>query len=232
MKFFKKSLRFIGKTILYLFLFSLLLVILYRWVNPPFTFTMLERKLESVSSQDTKIYYQWTDYEDMSYYVPLAVIASEDQNFSSHHGFDLEAIEKAMKHNRKHKRIRGASTISQQVAKNVFLWNGRSWIRKGLEVYFTGLIELFWSKKRIVEVYVNIAEMGNFVFGVGATSKKYFNSSPKNISMEQAALLASVLPNPRKFSVQNPSDYTLRRKFWIMEQMEQLGGREYLKEVE
>lgn len=241
MKLFKRIFRLVLKIFLSLFLFSLLWIIVYKWVNPPVTFLMLQRKLEATSSpttlqkrgeKDTKIYYEWVEYEEMSYYMPLAAIASEDQNFSTHHGFDLEAIEKALEHNKKHKRIRGASTISQQVAKNVFLWNGRSWFRKGLEVYFTFMIEVCWSKKRIVEMYVNIAEMGERTFGIGAASKRFFKTNPKNISMEQAALLATVLPNPRKFSALNPSNYIQKRKSWIMEQMTQLGGKEYLKEIE
>lgn len=196
------------------------------------TFIMLERKLEAFQkNKETKINYEWVDYEDIAWYMPMAVIAAEDQSFATHHGFDIEAIEKAMDYNKKHKRIRGASTISQQVAKNVFLWSGRSWLRKGMEVYWTFMIEVLWSKKRIVEIYVNVAEMGPMTFGVGAASKKFFKTTPEKISMSQAALLAAVLPNPKKFSAQNPSGYILNRQSWIMEQIEQLGGREYLKEI-
>jgi monofunctional biosynthetic peptidoglycan transglycosylase len=153
----------------------------------------------------------------------LAVMGAEDQLFMEHYGFDMESIEKAIEHNKKKpKRMRGASTISQQVAKNVFLWQGRSWIRKGLEVYFTLMIETFWSKKRIVEMYLNVAEMGDGVFGIQAASKKYFNKDAKNLNREEAAMIAAALPNPKKYKVNPPSNYVSYRLPWILQQMDQI----------
>ncbi|MBI2269886.1 MAG: monofunctional biosynthetic peptidoglycan transglycosylase, partial [Bacteroidetes bacterium] len=152
------------------------------------------------------------------------VICSEDQNFLDHHGFDMDAIEKAVKHNKKHKRKRGASTISQQTAKNVFLWPGRSWIRKGFEVYFTFLIELCWSKERIMEVYLNVIEMGNGIYGAEAAAKTFFHKPAKSLTSSQSALIAAVLPNPRKFSVAHPSGYVVSRQQWVLQQMGFWGG--------
>ncbi len=150
-------------------------------------------------------------------------MGAEDQLFAEHYGFDLESIEKALEYNkRKPKKMRGASTISQQVAKNVFLWQGRSWIRKGLEVYFTLMIETLWSKKRIIETYLNIAEMGDGVFGIQAASKKYFNKDAKYLSREEAAKIAACLPNPKRYKVKPVSPYVSFRIPWIMQQMDQI----------
>ena len=153
--------------------------------------------------------------------MPIAVIASEDANFMSHHGFDYKAIVNAAERNRKHpeKRKLGASTISQQTAKNVFLWPGRSWTRKGLEAYFTVLIELFWSKERIMEVYLNSIEMGDGIYGVDAVAEAHFLTDAKNLSRAQCALIAATLPNPRKFSSKNPSAYILKRQSRILHEM-------------
>ena len=158
-------------------------------------------------------------------------MASEDQQFPVHWGFDFDEIQDAIKENKTRKRPRGASTISQQVAKNVFLWNGRSYIRKGLEVYFTVLIELIWGKKRILEVYLNVAETGPLTFGVEAASQRYYGHTAKLLSRDEAARIAAVLPNPIKFSIQNPSGYVLRRTRQISRQMRALGGQKYLKNL-
>ena len=160
----------------------------------------------------------------------LAVIAAEDQNFPFHFGFDFDQIEKAIEQ-RTWRRLRGASTITQQVAKNLFLWEGRSFIRKGLEAYFTVLIELLWSKERILEVYLNIIEMGDMIFGVGAASQIYFKKLPSKLTRSQAALLTATIPNPRRFSAKRPSGYILRRQSWILGQMSSLGGVEYLNNL-
>ena len=195
---------------------------------------MMKRKFQAISESGWKkseIHYSWIDLNDVSPNVPLAIIASEDQNFKDHYGFDVSAIQKAMKYNKKHtKKKRGASTLSQQVAKNAFLWEERSWIRKGLELYFTLLIETFWSKKRILEVYINIAEMGDKIFGIDQASIHYYKCSPKKLSREQSAMIGAVLPNPKRYKVKNPSPYVLKRKGWILRQMNQI-GKEYLKEL-
>jgi monofunctional biosynthetic peptidoglycan transglycosylase len=165
---------------------------------------------------------QWVSIKDISPAMKRAVVRAEDDKFYEHHGFDFEAIEKAMKFNKTHKRQKGASTISQQTAKNVFLWPSRSWVRKGLEAYFTILIELAWSKERILEVYLNVIELGKGVYGVEAASKKFFHKRAKNLTAGEAALIAAVLPNPIKFKINKPSPYILKRQQKIM-------GREYVE---
>jgi len=195
-------------------------VLLYKWVNPPITlFHMVDR----AKVEDCQYHYQWVDANEISKYLKLAVVSSEDNHFMSHNGFDWEAIEKAQRYNETHKKKRGASTISQQTAKNVFLWPARSWLRKGLEAYFTVLIEFFWSKERILEVYLNVIEMGPCTYGVGAASELYFKTTPNKLSKEQSALIASCLPNPKKFKLEKPSTYMQRRKRKIMKLMKLLG---------
>ncbi len=176
------------------------------------------------SKRELKLKKNWIPLEEISPNLQLAVICSEDQNFLEHHGFDFDAIEKAAEHNEHSKHKRGASTISQQTAKNVFLWPGRSWVRKGLEVYFTFLIETIWSKQRIMEVYLNVIEFGDGIYGAQAASKEFFKQDAKKLSREQSALLASVLPNPFKFQVKSPSVYVRARQNWILGQMENWGG--------
>nr|WP_293248635.1 monofunctional biosynthetic peptidoglycan transglycosylase [Panacagrimonas sp.] len=167
--------------------------------------------------------HDWASWDQIAPAAKLAVIAAEDQRFSEHFGFDLEAIEKAVKHNRNHRRKRGASTISQQVAKNLFLWSGRSWTRKAFEVGYTVLIEALWSKQRVLEVYLNIAEFGPGVYGVEAASQKYFRKPASKLTYPEAALLAAVLPNPKRLRVATPSTYVQQRAGWILGQMYQLG---------
>lgn len=171
-----------------------------------------------------KLKKDWVPLEKISPNLQLAVVCSEDQNFIKHNGFDFEAIDKAMEYNEKHKKTRGASTISQQVAKNVFLWPGRSWIRKGFEVYFTFLIELFWSKQRIMEVYLNVIEMGDGIYGAQAASETFFRKDAISLGSAEAATIAAVLPNPRKFNVAKPSAYVQGRRSWILRQMGFWGG--------
>ena len=204
---------------------SIASVILFRFVPIPFTPLMLIRCVEQKSDgKDMKLRKDWTSIDEMSAAMPLAVIASEDQNFEEHFGFDMDAIRKAQAYNDRHKgkRMKGASTISQQTAKNVFLWPSRSWIRKGFEVYFTFLIELFWSKQRIMEVYLNVIEMGNGVYGTEAAAQEYFHKPAKKLSMREAALIAAVLPNPRKWSPAKPSAYIQRKSSRIIHFMSRL----------
>jgi monofunctional glycosyltransferase len=207
------------------FAVSIFLVILFRFVPIPGTFLMLARYFEDRPADAKPYHFQkdWVAIEDISEHLVLAVVCSEDQNFEEHTGFDIDAIEKAIEQNKKRKKrgrpIHGASTISQQTAKNVFLWQGRNFIRKGFEVYFTLLIETFWSKKRIMEVYLNVIEMGDGVFGAEAASLTYFGKHAKDISPREAALIAAILPNPRVYSATNPTAYIRKKQGWIMRQM-------------
>ena len=179
-------------------------------------------------NKDSEIYYDWTSYDKISKEAPLAVVAAEDQLFPEHYGFDFKSMNLAYKRNLKGKKIRGASTISQQVAKNVFLWQTRSYIRKAIEVYFTVLIELIWGKQRILEVYLNVAEMGDMTFGVEEASKRYYGKAANNLTRDQAARIAAVLPSPRKWSISKPGPYVVRRTGQISRQMRALGGPAYL----
>ena len=219
------------KLLLVFFLFSLLQVLLLKWIDPLISSVMFQREFNLFSSDKKPTSYQWYDYDDISNEITLAVIASEDQNFPSHFGFDFEQIGKAFKEKNKRGSLRGASTITQQVAKNLFLWEGKSFIRKGFEAYYTILIEVFWSKRRIMEIYINIAEMGDNIFGVGIVSKIYLKKIPAKLTKQESALIAAVLPNPKKFSVKNPSVYVRKRQAWILEQMRLLGGVSYIKNL-
>ncbi|MBD0331143.1 MAG: monofunctional biosynthetic peptidoglycan transglycosylase [Chitinophagaceae bacterium] len=213
-------LRWLKKIFIILFLLQLFYIIILRWINPPITLTQLYSWMIGDGLKR-----KYVDEDEISYNIKLAVIASEDQIFPDHAGFDWKSIRKAMKYNkRKPNRVHGASTISQQVAKNVFLWQGRSWIRKALEVYFTKMIEWVWGKRRILEVYLNVIEMGKGIFGVEAASKKYFRKSADKLSRKEAAMLAACLPSPTKYSVKPPSRYVLRRSGWVMVQMNHLEG--------
>ncbi len=209
---FKKIFRILVYFILGLFLSTIIITIAYRWINPPITYLMVKRKME----KDYPIKKEWISIQKLPSHTYNSAIASEDANFMKHNGFDFKAIEKAKKHNEKSKRKRGASTISQQVAKNVFLWPARSWFRKGLEVYFTALIELFWSKERIMEVYLNIAEMGKGIYGIQAASKHYFKKDASKLTAQQSALLIACLPSPIKSNPAKPSSYLLKRQGFIM----------------
>jgi len=227
----KKLYRWMLKVLLWAVLLSVAGVVLFRWVPLPFSSVMLQRQVEALVTDEPWVQYEWVSYSQQSPHLALAVIASEDQRFLSHYGFDFEAIQQALEEAREGGRRRGASTITQQVAKNVFLWNGRSWVRKGLEAYFTVLIELIWPKQRILEVYLNIAEMGPNVFGSGAASKKYFNKPPAKLTRAQAALLAASLPNPRRYKVAAPGSYMRSRQAWIQRQMRLFGGIGYLDQL-
>lgn len=219
----QQVLRFIGKLIFYFLISSIGATVFFRFVPIPFTWTMLDRKFSG-----GELHYDWTPYEEISPEMALAVVASEDQRFPQHFGFDFEMMGNAFKNNLKGRRIKGASTISQQVAKNVFLWQGRSYFRKILEVWFTLLIEVIWGKQRILEVYLNVAETGPQTFGVGAASTRFFGKPAAALTRTEAARIAAVLPSPIRFSVTNPSGYVQRRTNAIARQMRALGGKSYL----
>ena len=210
---------------------SWFVVLALRFVPPWTSAVMMERRIGALvrGEPDFHLRYRWVPWSDVSPYVPMAMVAAEDQKFPFHHGFDFDSIQDAMDAAEDGKRLRGASTISQQTAKNLFLWNGRSFVRKGLEAYFTVLIELTWPKQRILEVYMNIAELGNGVYGVGAASDTFFKTAPSRLGPPQAARLAAVLPNPRRFKVDQPGAYVLARAGWIQQQMARLGGPGYLR---
>jgi monofunctional glycosyltransferase len=195
---------------------TILVTIIYRFVNPPVTPLMYIRVIEQLADGDKpKLEKSWVDLDDISGNMKLAVIASEDNRFTSHFGVDFKAIRKANKLNQRGKKIRGASTISQQTAKNVFLWPARTWVRKGLELYFTGLIEIFWGKKRIMEVYLNVIEMGNGIYGVEQASQFYFHKPASNLNRSEAAAIAAVLPNPRRWRPDRPTAYISKKMSWI-----------------
>lgn len=219
--------RIIKKIFLFLFISQFVYIILLKWIDPPITLTQLGSVLTGEGLKRDYI-----NYDEMSPNIKLAVMASEDQIFPDHNGFDFKSIKKAMAYNEKKPgRIRGASTISQQVAKNVFLWQGRSWIRKGFEVYFTFMIETIWGKKRILEMYLNVSEMGKGIYGVEAASRAYFKKPAKNLSRYEAALIASALPNPVKYTVKPLSRYVSARAGWVLRQMGNLDGDEDVKLV-
>jgi monofunctional biosynthetic peptidoglycan transglycosylase len=208
-------------------------VLAWRWLDPMTTSFILQRKvsvlMEGGDARDVE--YRWVDWNAISPHAGMAVIASEDQRFAEHWGFDLDSIQEAIEERESGGRLRGASTISQQVAKNLFLWSGRSWIRKGLEAYFTVLIELLWPKQRILEVYLNIAQFGDRTFGVDAAARRFFAKRASALSAHEAALLAAVLPNPVRMRADDPSPYVRQRARWIQRQMRALGGAGYLREI-
>lgn len=207
-------------------LLSVLWVVVYKYYNPPVTTLMLHKYF---NNEDYKISKNWVDIESVDIGVPMAFIASEDQLFLNHSGFDIDAIKKAIDKNKTSDNKIGASTISQQVAKNVFLIPTKSFIRKGIEAYFTVLIEAIWGKKRIMEVYINIVELGEGVYGIDAASRLYFDKPGTEINLNEGTLMAVVLPNPIKFDLANPSPYMFRRKNWILTQVNNLGGENLIR---
>ena len=216
--------RFIWKLTLWFFGLSIGLVILYRFVPIPITPLMVIRLFEQAtdSKREMRLYKDWEPLSSISRHVPQAVVAAEDQKFPDHRGFDFEAIEKAWEGNKKGKRIKGASTITQQTVKNAFLWPNRSYIRKGLEAYFTVLVELIWGKKRIMEVYLNIIEMGDGIYGIEAAAQHYYKIPAAKVNRSQAALIAAVLPNPLRWNPTRPTAYIKGRQSWILRQMNNL----------
>jgi monofunctional biosynthetic peptidoglycan transglycosylase len=209
--------RVIKRVFIFLFFFQLFYILLLKWVNPPITLTQLVSVFRGEGLKRS-----YDNMKNISPYAKLAVISSEDQLFPDHDGFDFKSIEKAMKHNQKSKSLHGASTISQQVAKNVFLWQGRSFIRKGLEVYFTFMIEWIWGKKRILEMYLNVSEMGKGIYGIEAAAHAYFNKPAKTLSRQEASMIAASLPNPKVFTVKPLSKHVAARYPWILAQMSHL----------
>lgn len=221
-----KSWTILWKTCVIFIILSIVSVIAFRWVPVPLTPLMLIRNIEQIGGDKGMIMeHDWVPLEEISPKLQLAVVCSEDQNYLKHYGLDFGAIEKAMKENEKGKRTRGASTISQQTAKNVFLWPGRSYIRKGLEVWFTLLIETFWNKERIMEVYLNSIEMGKGIYGAQAASKHWFHKSAKKLTKDEAAAIAAILPNPLQYKANPPSSYITGRKAWIKQQMNFWGNK-------
>lgn len=229
----KRLLRWLGFAALAWILLTALPVLAMRWLHPLGSSFMLQTRLEAMWEGDFRYrtQYDWVDLNHISPNAALAVIASEDQQFPFHFGFDLKSIREAAQHNEHSKRVRGASTITQQVAKNLFLWSGRSYLRKGMETWFAMLIELSWPKQRILEVYLNIAEMGHGVYGVEAASHKFYRHSAARLNRYEAATLAAVLPNPRRLHADNPSRYVASRRDWIVGQMRMLGGNGYLMQL-
>ncbi|HJW45285.1 MAG TPA: monofunctional biosynthetic peptidoglycan transglycosylase [Lysobacter sp.] len=244
----KRWRRWLWRVPLLFMAITVLQVLLLRFIDPPFTAFMAARQFEALGQGDFRfrIAYDWRDLDEISRNVPLAMIASEDQNFANHRGFDFKAIEKARAHNERAeerarkrnkpvRRIRGASTISQQTAKNLFLWKGQGptrWLRKGLEVWYTVLIETLWPKGRIIEVYANTVELGDGVYGAQAAARTYFRKDAKRLSPAEAARMAAVLPNPRRYSIARPGPYVQRRSNAIQRQMRYMGGPEFLKQID
>jgi monofunctional glycosyltransferase len=219
--------RFLAFLVLAWVLLTVLCVAALRWIDPPTSAFILRERL----TEAHKVRHAWVDWTHIANPMKVAVIASEDQAFPDHHGFDFKSINKALEE-RERGRVRGASTISQQVAKNLFLWGGRSWIRKGLEAYFTMLIEVLWPKQRILEVYLNVAEFGRGVFGVSTASETFFRKPPSRLNAYDAALLAAVLPNPKRLRANAPSRYVRSRQQWIMGQMRGIGGSAVLERID
>lgn len=216
----KKIIQFVLVSILWFFGITILWVVIYRFVPPPITFLMIQRlTVQTFGNEDVRFKKDWERLNNISDNLKKAVIAAEDANFFEHYGFDFKAIEKAIEKNKRSKKTIGASTISQQVAKNVFLWQGRSWLRKGFEVYFTTLIELIWNKKRIMEVYLNVIEMGNGVYGAEAACQYYYKKSAKSLTKNEAAGIAAILPNPRYWNPVKSSAFVAKKKLRIVRDM-------------
>ncbi|HEY1025603.1 MAG TPA: monofunctional biosynthetic peptidoglycan transglycosylase [Sphingobacteriaceae bacterium] len=214
----------VAKGILWFFGITVLWVAVYRFVNPPVTWLMVQRGFEQKADDKSwKIEKEWRDLDEISSNLKRAALAGEDAAFETHRGFDVKAIQAAYEANQAGGKIRGGSTISQQTAKNVFLWPGRSWVRKGFEAYFTALIELLWGKERILEVYLNVIETGDGIYGVEAACRQYFNKSSERLSKAQAALLVAVLPNPLRWTPARPTRYINHRQYLIMRNMRRIG---------
>lgn len=215
-------------------LVTTLQVLALRFVDPPFSAFMLWRTVDAWGEGDFgfRVAYDWRDLDDIAPHVPVAMVAAEDQRFADHFGFDMEAIRKARESNARGRRMRGGSTISQQTAKNLFLWSGRSWVRKGVEAWYTLLIEALWPKRRILEVYVNVVELGDGVYGAQAASRTYFRKEAARLAPAEAARMAAVLPSPRRYSIARPGPYVQRRTRAIQRQMRQIGGAAYLRRID
>jgi len=222
-----RAARKVARYILLGLLIILLMVTSIRWINPVSSSVMLQQNLVSIYYKQPLVKYHWVDWDDISLQMPLAVVASEDQRFPIHHGIDFTELKNAISQGGR----RGASTITQQVAKNMFLWQGRSYLRKAIEATLALYIDLVWGKRRVLEIYLNVAYFGGNLYGIGAASEIFFNKNPAEINRYEAARLAAVLPNPRKFSASNASAFTLQRQNWILDQMKHLGGTSYINKL-
>lgn len=224
----KKITSLLARILIWFLTVSVLLVLAYRFINPPITLLMIGRNIErKANGLPFKTEKEWVPFEEISDNMKRAAVSAEDQLFLKHMGFDLKAIEKAYADNHKGKSVKGGSTISQQTAKNVFLWQGRSWLRKGFEVYFTLLIEVLWSKERILEVYLNVIEMGDGIYGAEAASQAYYGKSCRKMTRGQAALIAACFPNPRRWTPAQPTKYIKKRQYLIMRNMRRLGPLDF-----
>ncbi|HEX8609098.1 MAG TPA: monofunctional biosynthetic peptidoglycan transglycosylase [Pedobacter sp.] len=218
----------LSKVLLWFLMVTVLWVLVYKFVNPPITLLMVQRNIErSSDNKPSRMKKDWVDFEDISDNMKRAAVSAEDQLFLKHIGFDVKAIEKAFATNKKGKKIKGGSTISQQTAKNVFLWPGRSWVRKGFEAYFTLLIEILWSKERILEVYLNVIEMGDGIYGAEAAAQEYFGKSCRKLTKSQSALIAACFPNPRRWTPRRPTHYIKHRQYLILRNMRRLGPLDF-----
>lgn len=229
-----RRLHWLWKLPLLLLAISVLQVLALRFVDPPFSAFMAARQLEALGQGDRgfRVAYDWRDLDAIAPSLPVALVAAEDQDFAHHNGFDFKAIEKARASNARGRKVRGASTISQQLAKNLFLWSGRSWARKGVEAWYTVLIEALWPKRRILEVYANVAEFGDGIYGAQAAARSYWRKDASRLSPTESARLAAVLPSPRRYSAARPGPYVQRRTRWIERNARQIGGAGYLQTLE
>jgi monofunctional glycosyltransferase len=233
-RFARRLLKWLAAVLLGWVVLSVIAVLLLRWLNPLSSAMMVEAQVQAWATQrhDYRTDYQWVSLEQISPHAAIAVVASEDQRFPFHAGFDFNSIRAAVRASEQGKHLRGASTISQQVSKNLFLWSGHSFLRKGLEAYFTVLIEAFWPKERILEMYLNIAQFGDGIYGVQAASERFWHKPARSLSSSEAALLAAVLPNPLQMRADRPSRYVVMRRDQILAQMRDLGGAAYLRALE
>jgi monofunctional biosynthetic peptidoglycan transglycosylase len=213
---------------------SVLQVLVLRFVDPPFSSFMAARQFEAWSGGDWKfrVTYDWRDLDAIAPSLPVSLVAAEDQNFANHAGFDFKAIEKAQASNARGRKVRGGSTISQQLAKNLFLWSGRSWLRKGIEAWYTVLIETLWPKHRILEVYANVVEFGDGVYGAQAAARTNWSKDASRLTAAESARLAAVLPNPKRYSAAKPGPYVQRRAQWIQRNVGRIGGVGYVRALE
>lgn len=230
----RRWLHWLWKLPLLLVAVSVLQVLALRLVDPPFSAFMAARQLEAWAQgdRDFRVAYDWRDLDAIAPSLPVALVAAEDQDFANHRGFDFKAIEQARERNARGGRLRGASTISQQLAKNLFLWSGRSWLRKGIEAWYTVLIEALWPKQRILEVYANVVEFGDGIYGAQAAARSYWGKDASRLSPTESARLAAVLPSPRRYNAVRPGPYVQRRARWIERNARQIGGAGYLRELD
>ena len=226
--------KWLARIISGFFLLSFLAVLSMRWINPPTSSFMMQRQWQAWwnDEENFELRYDWVSYEQMTWKVKIAAITSEDQRFAEHWGVDFKEVQEVIKESKRGEDLRGASTITQQTAKNLFLWPAQNYLRKGVEAYFALLMELLWPKTRILEMYLNIAEFGDGVYGVQAASRYYFNTSPANLSKPQAALMVTALPSPKRYNLAAPSGYMMRRQSWNLEYMNYLGNQAYLQRLE